>query len=153
MNNEQQLEVALGKPLRNTLGGQEFDFYPLGIEWFPKVLKMISKFDKVAENDMFEVMGNEDNSSLMVELVREMVAQSFSEGTDKRKINQFCTKFFMELFEIFIELNSPTGADVSDGKIQRMKEYQKQLLDAKKEKEGVKKDGSGSGTAEGKSPE
>ena len=134
LNTTEKLKIALGDPLRKTIGGQEFEFYPLDVTVLPDFFELYGKLEgHTDEKSIMKVMGNKENSSIIVNLIVKMLKDSFGEETDIKLINKFAMKYFAELQEVLMELHQPSeGVDIR--KKDRLKEMRERVKKAKDDK-------------------
>ena len=118
MNTLEQLKVALGEPLKKTLGGQEFEFYPLDITSMPDFFELSSR-----------TTGKDE--SAVVKLMMAMLKKSFPKDTSEELLGEFAMKYFIELQEILVELNSPDVDKLSPKQKNRIEELRARNLAAK----------------------
>ena len=134
LNTTEKLKIALGDPLRKTIGGQEFEFYPLDVTVLPDFFELYSKLEgHTDEKSIMKVMGNKENSSIIVNLIVKMLKDSFGEETDIKLINKFAMKYFAELQEVLMELHQPSeGVDIrKKDRLKEMRERVKKTKDVK----------------------
>lgn len=128
LNAQEKLKVALGDPLRKKIGGQEFEFYPLAVTHLPEFFELYGKLEgKTDESSISKVMANKENSTIIVNLIRSMLKDSFPEGTDERLLNQFAMKYFGELQEVLVDLHQPSKS-IDKRKLDRLQDLKQRVI-------------------------
>jgi hypothetical protein len=103
MNDLERLKAALGEPIKREIGGQEFEFIALPIDYIPDLFELLTQIQGNLEN-----IAKRENSQLLVKLIIAMLKESNSfQNADEKDIQRFGMKYFKQLQEIFIELHIP----------------------------------------------
>ena len=134
LNTQEKLKIALGEPYRKKIGGQEFEFYPLEVTSLPDFFELYSKLGGTNnEEEIAKLIGNKENSTIIVNLIVKMLKDSFGEETDIKLINKFAMKYFAELQEVLMELHQPSeGVDIrKKDRLKEMRERVKKTKDVK----------------------
>ena len=146
LNTQEKLKVALGEPYRKKIGGQEFEFYPLEVTSLQDFFELYSKFGKETDTKKItEIMGNKENSQIIVNLIIKMLKDSFPKETDEVLIKRFAMKYFLECQEVLMELHKPSES-VDERKLDRLQEL-KQRIVKNKQKQNVQSKGENTKTS------
>ncbi len=133
MNEKEKLKIALGEPLKKTIGGQEIELYPLEVTYLPDFFSLYGKLGGKSDEDAItNFMADKENSKIMVDLIVAMIKNSFPKDTDEVLIKRFCMKYFVELQEILLELHQPGGTDKR--KIKQIKRLREKIAKKPEEK-------------------
>ena len=122
MNNTEKIKLALGEPLKKTIGGQELEFYPLDVTSMPDFFDLSAK---ISGKDETEILKKE-NAELLVNLIMKMLKQSMKDVSEEL-LGQFAMKHFMELQQILVELHSPDIDKLSDKQISKIEQLKARI--------------------------
>ncbi len=138
MNDTEKLKIALGGPLRKVIGNQEFEFYPLEVTYLPDFFALYGGAEGKSEEEAIKSMAKPENMKVMVNLIVNMVKDSFPKDTDETLIKRFCMKYFVELGNVLTELNKPAEGNQRKVKtIKKLRERVKKAKEKEKPKENV----------------
>lgn len=107
MNSIEQMKLALGEPLKRSLGGLDFEFYPLEITSMPDYIELSFKLASAKDDKEYEeILFQKENMEKLIDLIIKFSKQNFPKDVPEDILHKFITKYFSDLQAIFMELHS-----------------------------------------------
>ena len=127
MNTKEQIKLALGEPLKKTIGGQEFEFYPLDVTSLPDFFEL---YGKIGDNPEKEMMKRE-NAELFTKMIMKLLKNSFPADVPEEDLGRFAMKYFIDLQQILVELHTPNVSTLDETQKTRLEQARERLAKAK----------------------